>query len=240
MSPEKGLLSAWAPLNSHLVFSLPLDHRKLMFLTFIGFQPWIKGGYISMRQPFGNPCVFNQLSITSKNRGRPWEIILCFGSLSFLGRKLQRLLSNAPFQRAKLFMCIVPPRWNPESVPPPSSVHILTYFIRSDFASPAGSGAVRTVHFYNLTSTHFPMFVFPGVRLLAWGSSLGHSGTLISHFLGKTALSKKRSAFKLFFQIIILKRQPNIQTDILALFLTQISVASCHSRPSLQAVAWLC
>lgn len=114
-----------------------------------------KGGYISIRKPFGNACVFNQLSIPLKNRARPWEIILCFGSLTLFGRKLQCILSSAPFQVAKLcIFIIVLPRRNSELVPPSSSIHILPYFIQRDFATPVGS--VRTVNLYNSTRpTHF-------------------------------------------------------------------------------------
>ena len=77
--------------GSYLTFSMPLNHPVFKFSLhqFSALTPKVDA--FSCISPFDTLCIFNQLAVTAENKERPWEMVLFFGSLLFLWRKLQCL-----------------------------------------------------------------------------------------------------------------------------------------------------
>ena len=82
--------------SSYLAFSMPLTHPVFTFSLhqFSALTPKVDA--FSRISHFDTLCIFKQLAVTAENKERPWEMVLFFGSLLFLWRKLQCLCPAPP------------------------------------------------------------------------------------------------------------------------------------------------
>lgn len=166
-------------------FLCSCESSQVNFLfPFIAFQQWLQRyGYIFIHQPLGNLCIFKELSITSNNKGRPWEIVLCFGSLNVLSKKVTKtlvLVHSSGYSKLFIFSVCSPKfrvftpivfytysiRIYTSSILPSSSLCLLcisihSYFTQSDFATHESSisSSVTVLYIpFNILNLMWPYF----------------------------------------------------------------------------------